>query len=547
MSDFSFKLNGKQITKKHVEGAEAQSILMWAYNNKLKLTGGDFKLLGHDYQAEWLLSIAQCMTIIKGAQIGATEILGVVKTIHGQIYGKYPQGVLYLLPTRTDVIDFSKGRFATLISENDCIKRFVKDTDAANVKRVNKSMLYLRGAKASHKIEGMKATSSQLKNVPVDRVVYDEKDEMSPAMVRLADERMSHSSVQEKLNLSTPTIPGYGIDKDYKESDQRVWMIRCQKCNHDTCLELSFPECLRKTDKGVIRTCMKCGGEIHPFNGRWVARRPDVKDHVGYWISQLNSLFVNPAKILDEFHNPPDGNITEFYNSKLGMAHIDAENKLERRDVYACCGDDIMAKSEVRYQCAMGVDVGKMLHYVIGYPKNEKLFVILKVGRVTDFSDLHDEAKRFNVKCLVIDALPETRKAREFQAAESYKVFLCYYQDSLQKELRLDEEQGIIAVNRTEICDETHYLYSKMQILIPRKTPEIEVYAEEMCNIAKVLEEDEFTKSRKYKYKSLGPDHYRHATNYFKLACKDNQIIYQPQVVDMDPRIDMIANEWSPI
>ena len=47
-------------------------------------------------------------------------------------------------------------------------------------------MLYLRGARATGKIEGIKKTSSSLKGIPVDRIVFDEVDEMDPAMVDLA-------------------------------------------------------------------------------------------------------------------------------------------------------------------------------------------------------------------------------------------------------------------------------------------------------------------------------------------------------------------------
>jgi hypothetical protein len=59
-------------------------------------------------------------------------------------------------------------------------------------------MLYLRGARATGKIEGIKKTSSQLKTVPVDRIIFDEVDEMDPAMIDLALERLSHSKIKEE-------------------------------------------------------------------------------------------------------------------------------------------------------------------------------------------------------------------------------------------------------------------------------------------------------------------------------------------------------------
>ncbi len=119
----------------------------------------------------------------------------------------------------------------------------MQETDSQNTKRIGKSMLYLRGARSTAKIGGLKRTSSQLKSVPIDRVVFDEVDEMEPAMIDLAKERLSHSSVKEEIFLSTPSVPDYGVDKLYQKSDQQHWFIRCDKCGGETCDErqLYFP------------------------------------------------------------------------------------------------------------------------------------------------------------------------------------------------------------------------------------------------------------------------------------------------------------------
>ena len=180
-------------------------------------------------------------------------------------------------------------------------------------------MLYLRGARATGKIEGIKKTSSSLKGIPVDRIVFDEVDEMDPAMIDLALERLSHSKVKEEAYLSTPSIPDFGIDKLYNEADQRVWMISCEHCGAETCLELEFPSCLLELPTGqVIRACKKCQKEIFPRNGHWVAQYPQrSKDLVGWWISQLNSAYVDPGKILKAFRDPPNRNLAEVITPSL--------------------------------------------------------------------------------------------------------------------------------------------------------------------------------------------------------------------------------------
>lgn len=497
----------------------------WLLADKIQLTGGQFTTGGHEYQCEWLACSAKHQVYKKASQVGLTEVIGICKTVHGLIFGNYPQGVLYLLPTRDDVTDFSKGRFSPFIDRNPQVRAFVRDTDAVNIKQVGRSMLYLRGARVSQVIEGVKATASQLKTVPVDKIVIDEVDEMSPKMIQLALERVSHSKVQEIVEMSTPTIPDYGIDHSYQESDMGIYIHKCPHCSYENCLELEFPNCLMEVGDKVIRICVKCKNELFLGNGRWIKQKPDVKEKAGFWISQLNadSIYVSPKKILDMYLDPPDGDPTELYNSKLGMAYIKAENRLSKMDIFVCCGPDAIAQRSTGFKTAMGVDVGKNLfHVVVGYPKTEKTFKVLYIGAVGSLNDVHDIAVRHNVASVVIDAEPETWAVREFQKAKSYKVLLCDYQERLKTKDKRDEVLGLITVRRTETCDATHDVFITQRVELPRRCPDIDAFAVQMTNLAKVIQEDEFTGGRFYKYKKLDDDHYYHAFNYFLICCRNS-------------------------
>jgi len=83
-----------------------------------------------------------------------------------------PKAFLYLFPTINEVQDFSKGDRPLLADMRNAEQVALRDS--VSVKRVRKAMLYLRGARATGKIEGVKGTSSRLKSVPVDRVVFDD-------------------------------------------------------------------------------------------------------------------------------------------------------------------------------------------------------------------------------------------------------------------------------------------------------------------------------------------------------------------------------------
>lgn len=504
------------------ELAKQLDCFTWVTQNGLQLSHGPWKLKGHQYQVDWLRNPAREQCFIKGAQIGATECL-VLRTLHGMIHGRYPAGALYLFPTRDDVRDFSKARFDPLIQTNPFIGQYVQNTDAQNIKQIGKGFLYLRGARSTKSIGGTKKSSSQLKSIPVDRVIFDELDEMEDKMIELAKHRVMHSDIKELIYLGTPTIPEYGIDSMYQRSDQRVWMLECKKCGRETSLDLEFPNSLRRrVDGSVYRACIHCGGELFPEQGRWVAQYPSRSDElVGWWISQLNSIYVDPAYILDKYENPPHGDLSEIMNSHLGRAYIPAEHKLHESDIYACCGSDAELRKHDGPTC-MGVDVGTHLHVVIAERTTRNTLKIVKLGRYSHFSDLHDLARDFNVKSIVIDLYPEQRKVRDFQATETMSVFGCQYVEQRTSLIQWDEKQRVIKVNRTEICDASHdQVVEPGRLILPRRNEEVTQFAKECCNIAKVLEEDETTGGRVYRYKKLGssrPDHYRHALNYCILA-----------------------------
>lgn len=496
--------------------------LIWVMTNKIKLGGARYEIANHEYQQGILECDDRVQVCIKGAQMGITEVW-VLKTLHGMIHGRYPKGALYLFPTQNDVGDFSKSRFDPLIEQNKCIGSYVNSTDSQFIKRIHEGFLYLRGARATKAIGGEKKSSAQLKSIPVDRIVFDERDEMSDEMVTLAEERVSHSKIQELMFLGTPTIPDIGVDAMFKKSTQNMWFIKCQSCGHDTCLEVEFPNCIHVDTKSGrrYRACSNCGKEIFPKYGRWVAAYPD-RDITGWWISQLNSMFIDPGKIVDLYENPPNGDLSEVMNSKLGRAYIAQENRLTQNLVWNRSSADYMAQRS-EGPCFCGVDVGRKLHVVIGIRKTRELLKILKVARVDSFNDLHELNQRYNVTTCVIDYKPEIHKVREFQSQEPYSVYACDYIEKKLGAATWDEKDMMVKVNRTEICDATHELVvAPGRLEIPSRNKELEQFAFEMCNIAKKLEDDPYG-GKVYRYRQLGndisgPDHYRHALNYALLA-----------------------------
>ncbi len=521
----------------------------WAYTNRIKLQGGYFSEVGRDYQIGLMQSKARVKVWMKATQLGMTEA-AVLETIHGLIYRRYPKGTLYLFPTGDDVSAFSKTRFSPLIKGNPyLIGRFVTDNNSTELKQFAEAVLYLRGARTTQKVEGEKKESSKLRSIPVDKVVFDEVDLMDPDMIFLALQRMGDSKIKEELYLSTPTIPDFGIDKLYSESDQHIWIIKCPQCGRDCCLELDFPECVQFKNEGAYRACKRCGHELSPVDGQWVAQFPG-RETEGRWISQLNSLSQDPGEILRLFENPPNGNMAEVYNSKLGQAYIAAENRLNLNDVYNCCGTHILSSKDIG-PSGMGVDVGKTLHVVIGKKIQDKVQKkIIWMGEVKEFADLKELATRYGVRIAAIDYEPETRQARDFQKNAAFSVYLCDEMDKVRQGDKTNEMYGVTKVARTEICDDVLYKVRTGKYLFPRRSPQIEAYAKQMVNIAKVYDEDKRTGGKVGRFRKLADkcgDHFFHATAFFEIATKTLETSTDDPYRDMLSHIVGQKEQYHPL
>lgn len=497
----------------------------WAHfcRPPLKLMGGNFQTKGYEYLIEPLQVEAPTMSYKKGTQTGWTG-LEIIKDLHKMKRGIYKQGILVLFPTQGDVTDFSNSRFRPMIRDNPLtVGKFVNDTDQANLKRIGDAFLYFRGARMNTKTEGGGRDAHQIKGIPADKVVYDEFDEMPEGIEDYGESRMANSLFKHQVFLANPTLPGWGIDAKYELSDQRVWMIKCQKCNRYTCLELEFPSCLHRLTTGkVIRLCTKCRDrEIYPRDGLWVPRFPKRSaEHIGYHTSHLMSIRSDMTKLLDDWENPKTDK-GRFKNLRLGLAHVDASNQLTYSQVISKCCTEPMAASSTQ-RCAMGVDVNKTLNVVIGYPPHQNTAKILFIGEVNEFKDVMDLARKFNVQAAVFDLYPETRAVRDFRSAASFAVYGCDYSEHQKGSYAWNDTDGVVTVNRTEICDDTHNLVANHKALeLPRVDDTVKEFARQVASIAKKSETNEDTGKKVYRYIHLvghGPDHYRHTLNYFRLA-----------------------------
>lgn len=480
----------------------------WACR-RIKLEGRPFSFVGHEYLRGIYDDRAPHVVLLKAAQIGGST-WSILKSVHACASGL---NVVYYFPTKTDVNDFSRSRVGPMLEENAFLGRLMKKTDTIGLKKIGDAWLFMRGM----------VSKVALKSVPADMIVLDELDEVEPESKSMAKERLSHSDFARIVELSNPSIPEYGVDEAYQASDQRHWTIKCTSCGEWTVMEREFPMklgeevriILPRQDGTFYRACAKCSAELDVSAGEWVADFPQRPTH-GYLISQLISSKVDPGQILHDYRTTRYP--TRFYNLKIGVAWADLERRLDVSSVLSLCGEaPMLEQSEQR--CTMGVDTGSDLHVVIlreGVDGKTQQLVHLAVCK--QFSDLARLMKAFRVWNCAIDGLPETHATREFALAHRGKVHMCFFVESQRGEPKWNQEAQTMNIHRTDALDASRKAIRDRLVALPRQVPIVEEFARHMTCDAKVLEEDEETGAKRYKYIRTGEDHFSLAFTYAWLA-----------------------------
>ncbi len=473
-----------------------------------RIRGAPFSFEGHEYLRELYEEHSDHMVIEKAAQMGASEF-AISKALH-TCWTRQGCCVIVFFPTDQDVRDFSKHRVTPAIEDLADAGLLARPTasSAGNVgmREIGRSMLYFRGMQSG----------IRMKSVPADMLIFDELDESPPEFKPLAKERLSHSPMKWVLELSTPTLPDYGIDVEFQRSDQRFWHVKCG-CRDGVVLEHAFPECLARRASGAVDlVCPKCGaGPLDPGLGRWVAHRPELGERRGYHLTQLFSSAITPAEILREYETTR--NVAEFHNSKLGLPFAGDRMPLSRADLLRCVGEHELGEPGEGF-AVLGVDQGNVLHAVVTVGDAVTRRVV-DLAVVDSFDAVGDLIRKYDARLCVIDALPNQHSARALAKDFPGRVALAYYAESQRREPDLSPRRDALVTDRTEAIDAMAAAVKTGGVRLPKRlTPVVEEFIRHLCALAKVIAEDERTGRQVARYIRTGPDHFAHALTYQCLA-----------------------------
>jgi phage terminase large subunit GpA-like protein len=440
-----------------------------------------------------------------------------------------------MMPTVKSVESLSAISFDPLIGGNPHIfKKSVVTTNKISTKTINGRSMVFVGAQPV-KIEGGSSDSGALRSTPCDRVDRDEVDLMHPDMVEMSKQRLQRSRHRIENNWGSPTVPHWGIDLLYDQSDQRKWQIKCG-CGKYTCLGETFPDCIKVVDGAWARVCVHCGKQISVGDGEWVADYPERRE-AGFWVSGLLSPFCDLEDAMYRYqHNDKSA---EFMRSILGIATTDAECQLTHQAVRECCSNDRVKMSSA-CRTVMGVDINKTLNAVVGVRTGDSQYHILSVFETESYQELHEYAKKMNVHLTVMDSGPYSHAARDYQKTHN-SVYLCQYSETQPGDPKWGKDK-MVKVNRNEWCDKVYDNVMEKKIILPHDgSPLMKRYLTQMTSTEKTELMNEAGQTR-MRWQKRGCDDAFHATLYFMLAA--SRVAPVRTDLKQRERPKMATNNW---
>lgn len=284
------------------------------------------------------------LVIMKAAQMGLTvKLLYRAAWLTSDTHHRLNTALMF--PTQEAVIDLQKSRYRPMLHGSNRMMDLTRgQVDAASLIRVGVSTMRFRGMRSGIAVDSF----------PADALLFDEVRLMDLATVERTFVRVSESGITDpdtgargliELN-STAGFPNMDIDRWFQRSTMRYWRTPCPNpgCkNHrwGIIMPMRWPDIVgHDKDGGLYYHCPDCHARMSDEHiltqGFYLAEQPDA-DWEGYHFSQILKGNTFLPDLWSAYTR--GDNLSEFYNSRLGLPFQDPDAVPATRDAIDACID----------------------------------------------------------------------------------------------------------------------------------------------------------------------------------------------------------------
>lgn len=483
----------------------------------------------------------------KSAQCGITELY-VARALFAARHHR--RNILYAFPALQQLRQLVGARVRPAVENNEYI--YSRVTGALNLEQIQigNNTIYFRGVQNRRQM--ITVDVSELYMDELDTAVLEAAKNDFGNVLYTLEKRLGASADPRKYYYSTPSYSGMGINAEYAGddtnpgSDQREWFVKCRACGRRQ--PLTWDDNVVDRNDGrrgnfayvpdVHRVCSHCKAEFSPedvLNGQYVPLKPELSGLChGYHVSKLYYAKPNLNQMWLDSMNPLKEQ--EFRCSDLGIPFEPKGSKLtdEVLELARNATNYVLAMSS-KDPTFMGVDVGRVLHYVIGVPTPDQKIKLIAAGEAANWKELDEVMRRYNVRFGITDAQPGGLEQKEFCLAHPGRMMAAYYPSYMEttKDVWKDKDEVLLHINRTLVMSMVIQAFFNSQVLLPLDIRSVRDFYKMMKAPVKATQEDQTGNMRTFFPPTRVADHYFHAFVYLFAAIerRPKDVIFIPRGV----------------
>lgn len=466
------------------------------------MKGRQYNLDAFPCQSDILNDDAYHVAVMKAAQLALSEIFTCARPFYFMDVHKINWAILF--PSQGAMQDFFKTRLMGAVNVNSYVRRNVTAQNTSNIEAFNRTLF-----------ERYTTTEAAIATFDASGVTVDEMDIHNKETLYGAKTSRTQGSMSDTwwYEISTPSYPKHGIHQAFLDGDQRVWLIKCQSCNHDNNLTEKFgPYDIQEIEKFFTEylgdhrmakwqdyhiPCSMCGRPIDPVTpldpakrafggGRWVSTLPARDEHsyaLQIWQRRYDGGTPDVLKRVRRSLLRADGAELKkrWWNSTVGLPYVPKEGKLSDDDlerVSTTQYNDLWAR-DMLYSTVfrihgeqwdwMGVDVRDNQYHIIGLNRQSKFKERLTgVGWVPSTSGVFELWERMGRPFLLQDAQPDMSETRKLVKSMGKRAMRAKFGKNILSMWQESNEDGLIIVNRPKAMEEVKAKIDSLSWIFPK-------------------------------------------------------------------------------